>query len=73
MKATNRTAEAFSFMKAVTSLLDTLRMVLALATTSTYSVMVSSKRGRYTLKMEGKETEAQDTIQMALRSNMASD
>jgi hypothetical protein len=61
MKVANNTEEAFTYGM-VTSLLDTLRMmVMALATTSTYTVMVGSMWGRYTLKMEREEKEAQRT------------
>ncbi len=50
---TNYTEEAFSSRVMVSSILDTFRMVvLALATTSAYTMMVTSMWGRYTLKME---------------------
>ncbi len=55
----------------VTSILNTGRMVIgALATTSTYTVMVSSEWGRYALKMERNGLEAHGTRQMAVRRNM---
>ncbi len=72
MHMVNHTAEAFAFLKMVASILATLCGVIsALATTSAYSVMVSSKWGKYSGKKIGgtqtqrKGKEAHFTTQMA--------
>ncbi len=73
MKTTICTAEAFAYGMMVPSILDTLRMISgALATTSTYTVVVCSMWGS-SLKMELNGREAHATILMALRRNMNGD
>ncbi len=74
MKTTTFTAEAFTFMISIVSNWDTLINIgLALAPSSKFSVLVTSKWGRYTLKMEIEGEEAQSIIQMALRGSMTAD
>ncbi len=73
-RTTNCTADAFKYGIMVTSVLDTLRMVVgALATASSYTVMVTSMWGRSTWRMEGEGEEAQGISQMALSRSMTSD
>jgi hypothetical protein len=65
------TEEVFAYGMMVPSLLHTLKMVIgALATTSTYSVVVSSKWGRDTTRMKRDGKEALSITLMALSSNM---
>ncbi len=74
MNTTTCMAEAFKFGIMVPSILDTLMMVVrALATTSGYAVMVCSKWGRDTSKMERDGEEAHITRKMALRRSMTGD
>ncbi len=51
MKPTKPTEEAFTYGMMVASGLDTLRMVLVLATTSKYGLVVASEWGIATRKM----------------------
>ncbi len=73
-RTTDYTAEAFAYSIMVSSILDTFRMAgRALATTSTYTVMVGSMWRKYTIKMVEDEIEAQGITLMALSSSMTSD
>ncbi len=73
MKSTDCTAEAFAYGMMVTSLLDPGRMVLALATTSSYPVMVTSVWGSSTGKMWRNGKEAPFIRKMERRRSMTSD
>ncbi len=74
MKTTSFTAEAFAYGIMVTSISDTLRMVSgALAATSGYAVMVTSKWGRDTLKMEIEGEDAHGMRLMELKGNLVID
>ncbi len=74
IKKTTCTAEASKYGILVASGLDTGRMVMrALATTSTYILMVSLKLGKDTGKMEVNGTEARGITKMVLISSMTAD
>ncbi len=67
MQVAKNTVEESKYTMMVPSRLDTLRMVvIALATTSTYGVIVCSLWGSTTRKMERDGIEAHITGQMAL-------
>ncbi len=73
MQLVKHTAEAFAYRIMVSSGLDNGRMVIGLATTSKYTVMVSSLWGRGTLKMELNGEEAESISKMARRRSMTID
>ncbi len=71
MSTTNCTAEAFTYTMMVSSRLGTGRMVIMpLATSSTYTVMVTSMWGRDTRRMEWNGQEALSTLQMVLKRSL---
>ncbi len=73
MKVAIHTEEALAYSMMVTSLLETGRIVFPLATTSTYSVMVSSDWGITTRKMKRYGAEVLSTIEMAVKRSMTID
>ncbi len=75
MKTTSLKAEAFAYPMMLPSILDTQREVgcQALATTSSYPVMVRSQWGRTTEKMERNVEEEQFIRLMELRRSLADD
>jgi hypothetical protein len=69
-RTTNHTAEVYTFPIRVLSGLDTMRMVsIALATTSTYTVMMTSQWVKFTSRKELNGGEAQCIKQMGLQSS----